>query len=108
MNNNILNQYGYGRFGKLDIMSSIRKKISSGFLIVIVICTITYLALLISKSKYDKKYIVALLVMFIFVFIGSVFPTTSSPQLLIAKVILLIAPLITILIINILIGQNKF
>jgi len=96
------NQSGSGILGK------IRKFISKGFLTVIVICTIAYLALLINKNKCDNKYFIALIAIFSLTLLASWFPLSPAPPLAIIKIILLLAPLITMLILNILIGQDKY
>ena len=100
--NYIDNQNGGSFLGK------IRKLMSKGFLTIIVICTIAYLALLINKNKCDKKYFIALIVVFAFTLIASWFPLSISLPMVIIKIILLLAPLLTLLIINILIGQDKY
>lgn len=96
--------YQYGGF----FLGKIRKFISKGFLTIIVICTIAYLALLINKNKCDKKYFIALIVVFAFTLLASWFPLSIAPPMVIIKIILLLAPLLTLLIINILIGQDKY
>ena len=100
--NNIINQNGGG------FVSKIRKFISKGFLTIIVICTIAYLGLLLNKNKNDKKYFVALIAIFSLTLAGSWFPLSPAPPMLIIKLLLLLAPLITMLILNILIGQDKY
>jgi len=99
---NYINNQSGGFLGK------IRKIISKGFLTVIVICTIAYLALLINKNKDGRKYLIALIAIFSLTLLASWFPLSPAPPLAIIKIILLLAPLITILILNILIGQDKY
>jgi len=102
--NYINNQYGSG-FG---IIGKIRKYISKGFLTIIVICTIAYLGQLINKNKFDKKYHIALISIFSLTLLASCFPISPAPPLLIIKLLLLLAPLLTILILNIMIGQDIY
>jgi hypothetical protein len=83
------------------------------FFIIIVICTIAYLSLQIQKSKYEKKYVVALLILFVFTIFGGLFITKlrgPGPYgiFYILRFIFLGGTLITFLILNILLGQNKF
>ncbi len=99
---NYINNQNGGFLGK------IRKFISKGFLTVIVICTIAYLALLINKNKDGRKYFIALIAIFSLTLLASWFPLSPAPPLAIIKLLLLLAPLITILILNILIGQDKY
>ena len=83
------------------------------FFILIVICTLVYYALQIQKSKFDKKYTVALLVVTVFTLVGGLFIVHLrgiGPYaiFLILKILFLGGPLLTIFILNILIGQGKF
>jgi hypothetical protein len=102
--NYINNQIGSG----LEFLGTIRKYISKGFLTIIVICTIVYLTLLINKNKCDKKYFIALIAVFAFTLLASWCPLSLTLPLIIIKIILLLAPLITMLILNILIGEDKY
>lgn len=103
----------FGKVGNLGITSGGFFSISKIFFILIIICTIAYLSLQIQKSKYEKKYVVALLVLFVFGLVGGLFITKlkgPGPYALfyITKFIFLGGPLITFLVLNILLGQNKF
>jgi cytochrome bd-type quinol oxidase subunit 2 len=86
------------------------------FFILIIICTIAYISLQIQKSKYDKKYMVALLVLLVFALVGGVFilkiPNVLHPVgrvvVYILKFLFIGGPLITFLILEILMGSDKF
>lgn len=104
----------------LSKLKSVASTIKSGFqfskwfLVLIVIFTIAYMSLQIQKNKFDKKYIVALLVMLVFSLVGVlllILPLKGpGPYLIfyILKGLFVGGPIITFLIIEILIGQDKF
>jgi len=101
------------KLGNLGITSGEFFSISKIFFILVIICTIAYLSLQIQKKKYDKKYVVALLVLFIFGLIGGLFITKLKgpgpyAAFYITKFIFLGGPIITFLVLNILLGRNKF
>jgi hypothetical protein len=83
------------------------------FFITIVICTLAYFSLQIQKNKFDKKYTVALLTVFVFTLCGGLFVTKLKgpgpyAAFYILKFIFLGGPLITMLILNSLLGSDKF
>jgi hypothetical protein len=88
------------------------------FFILMVICTIAYVSLQIQKTKFDKKYSIALLVILIFALVGGGVVLkigdflNASPQTRILKYILqfifVFGPIVTFLILNALLGANKF
>ena len=104
---------GINPAGKLTKFTKIGKffNFSKIFFILIIICTIAYLSLQIQKNKYAKKYVVALLVLFIFGLVGGLFIIKLPripPIFLIIKILFLGGTLVTFLILNILLGKNKF
>lgn len=88
------------------------------FFILMVICTIAYTSLQIQKNKFDKKYSVALLVILVFALVGGGFVLKISKFLemdtrgkiikYILQFIFVFGPIFTFLILNALMGTNKF
>jgi hypothetical protein len=83
------------------------------FFIMLVLCTLAYFSLQIQKNKFDKKYTVALLVIFVFALIGGIFHRFlrgPGPYgiFYILKFFFLFGPIFTIFVLLILLGQDKF
>ena len=105
-------------FGSSSRSSERGFSFSKLFFILIIICTIAYISLQIQKKKFDKKYMVALLVLLVFSLVGGLFILKIPMEYVthpIAKVVVYIlkflfvgGPLITFLILEVLLGQNKF
>jgi len=82
------------------------------FIVLLVICILVYLTIMVSKNKYDKKHIIPLYVLLIFGLVGFFISYLRGigPYgiILIAKLLFVGGPLITMLILNILFGRGKF
>lgn len=91
------------------------------FFMLVVICVIAYMSLQIQKKKFEKKYIVALFVPLIFALIGGLFlilPDSAETAIkssgpgyviyIIIKYLCLFGSLLTFLILEILMGRDKF
>lgn len=83
------------------------------FFIIVILCTIIFMSIQIHKNKYEQKYVIMLLILFVLSFIGGSFITKlkgSGPYALyyILKFLFLGGPVITLFVLNILLGQDKF
>lgn len=93
--------------------SGVGSFLTKWFFITIIICTLAFLSLQIRNDTFDKKYVVSLLVIFVFALCGGLFITKlrgSGPYgaFIILKILFLGGPLITMLVLLILLGANKF
>ncbi len=87
------------------------------FFILIIICTIAYLSLQIQKQKFDKKHIVALLALLVLSLFGGLFilklPTKgiTGPAIIVVyilKFLFIVGPLVSFVMLEILMGRDKF